>query len=256
MEADFYHILLGGLLVGAATSLVGAFMVAKRMALVGDALSHVALPGMGISLMLGLNPFLGAFFALFFALLFVFFVEKKTETFPEGLVGVIFTASLALGILITPESEIYESLFGSIEKITISELTYLIPLSLLTILVVFLISRKLTLIIISKELSASQKINIHFYNLIYLFLVGVVVAVGISFVGALLTGSLTVMPAMSAKNISNSMKSYLFLSCLFGTISFLIGISLSFLFSITAGPLIVIISFIIFLMTVFLKYLV
>src|SRR3972149_2293858 len=105
-----------GIFVGGASAYLGSFMVLKRMSLVGDALSHVALPGMAIAIALGLSPMLGAFVALIIATIGIWYFQETSEVYPEALVGVFFTASLAIGILITPEPDLLEALFGSIEK--------------------------------------------------------------------------------------------------------------------------------------------
>jgi len=61
MTTDILFILIIGALVGASSGYLGSFMVLKRMSLVGDALSHVALPGIALALTFGINPMLGAF---------------------------------------------------------------------------------------------------------------------------------------------------------------------------------------------------
>src|SRR3989338_7779942 len=111
--------LVTGSLIGLGAGYVGSFMVLRRMSLVGDALSHVALPGIAFSLLLNINPFFGAFTALFLAIVGIWFLEKKTELPSETLVGIFFTLSLAIGLLLTPEPELLEALFGNITKITI-----------------------------------------------------------------------------------------------------------------------------------------
>src|SRR3989337_4320364 len=117
METKLAFLIWVGSLVGASSGFLGSFMVLKRMSLVGDALSHVALPGMAIALTLSINPILGALVALFIAILGIWYLEEKSEIYPEALVGIFFTASLAIGILITPEPELLEALFGNLEKI-------------------------------------------------------------------------------------------------------------------------------------------
>ena len=106
-----------GILVGLGAGYLGSFMILKRMSLVGDALSHVALPGIAAALMFDVNPMLGALGALFIATLGIWYLGEHSEIYPEALVGVFFTASLSLGLLLTPEPELLEALFGDIDKI-------------------------------------------------------------------------------------------------------------------------------------------
>lgn len=102
MNSSLLFLLLVGALVGAASGYLGSFMVLKRMSLVGDALSHVALPGIAIALTFGINPMLGALVALFIATVGIWYLSEHSEVYPEALVGVFFTASLAIGLLLTP----------------------------------------------------------------------------------------------------------------------------------------------------------
>jgi len=158
---------------------------------------------------------------------------------------------LALGVLITPEAELLEALFGDIEKINLIEGTLTIALSLLIIVVTGLISKRMILGVISEELAESAGIAVSKLNLVYLFLVGMVVALGIRFVGTLLMGALVIVPAVSSKNVAGSIKDYYFYSIFFGVLSTAIGIVLTTMFHFSSGPMIVLTSVIIFIVTFF-----
>src|SRR3989344_1587194 len=123
------------ILIGLGAGYVGSFMVLRRMSLVGDALSHVALPGIAISLLFNINPFFGAFAALLLAIILIWILEKRTELPSETLVGIMFTLSLALGLLLTPEPELLEALFGDITQIQTIDLI----ITVVSTLVIFLI---------------------------------------------------------------------------------------------------------------------
>lgn len=246
-------LLLVGGFVGAAAGYLGSFMVLKRMSLVGDALSHVALPGMAIAIALQKSPILGAFIALTIAIVGIWFLEKKSTLYPETLVGIFFTTSLALGVLITPEPDLLEALFGNIEKITMIEGLLAIFLSVIMIITIKKISNKLILGIISEELAKSTGINISKINFIYLFLVGLVVALGVKFVGTLLMGALVIIPAASAKNISKTITNYYFFSIFFGITSAVIGVLIASFYHFSSGPIVVLTSIFFFIITYIVK---
>lgn len=248
-EGNLFFLLLIGAFVGAASGYLGSFMVVKRMSLVGDAMSHVALPGMAIALAIGASPILGAFVALTVAVILIWYLEKTSNIYPEGLVGLMFTASLAIGILVTPEPELLEALFGNIENITKVEGIIAIFLSILIVVISYSVSKKLLLGVISEELAKSTGVVSSKINFIYLFLVGLVVALGVKFVGTLLMGALVIIPAVSAKNISGGMKSYGFFSIAFGIVSATVGIFASRWLSFPTGPVVVLTSIAIFLAT-------
>ena len=238
---NLYFILIGGL-IGAVSGYIGSFMVIKRMSLVGDALSHVALPGIAIALMIGINPMLGAFIALAISIFGIWYLGEKTSIYSESLVGVFFTLSLAIGILITPEPEIFESLFGDIDNITKVDSLFIILGAFLIFIILYKISKQLMLTIVSEDLAKSQMVNVSKINLIYLLLVGVVVSLGVKFLGTLLTGALVIIPAVTAKNISLSSKKYQILSIFFGFVSSALGIILAKNFEVSSGPVVVLVA--------------
>jgi len=214
-------------------------MVLKRMSLVGDALSHVALPGIAVGLMFGINPMLGALAALLIATFGIWYLSEHSEIYPEALVGVFFTASLSLGLLLTPEPELLEALFGNIDKIGITDGIFTVIGAAIIFAVTFLISKKLLLGIVSEDLAKSQGVKMAKINLIYLLLVALVVALGVKFLGTLLTGAMVIIPAVAAKNIAKSIKSFQIFASFVGIISAVAGIMIARYFAIPSGPAVV-----------------
>lgn len=239
MITDILFLIIIGGVIGAVSGYLGSFMVIKRMSLVGDALSHVALPGIAIASMFGVNPMLGAFTALGFATVAIWYLSEKSEIYPEALVGIFFTASLAIGILITPELEIFEALFGDIDKVTRADGLAILAGSVLILVVTKMISKKLTLDIVSSDLSKTTYKNISLINLLYMLMVGLVITLGIKFLGTLLTGALVIIPAVTAKNLAGNLKSYQVISIICGVVSATIGVVVAKNFSLPSGPAIV-----------------
>lgn len=228
-------------------------MILRKMSLVGDALSHVALPGIALALMFKINPFIGAFAFLFMAVIGIWFLEQKSDTSTETLVGIFFTASLSLGILLTEELELLESLFGDITKVNIADMTTAVAFSLFAIFVINKISKELLLSTISNDLAMSAGIKTSRINLSFLMMVALVVALGIKIAGSLLTGALVIIPAAAAKNISDDFKNFSSLSLIFGAISAIVGVTLSSIFNYHPGPMIVLSGTTIFLITFVLR---
>lgn len=253
ISTNLLILLLVGSFVAVSSAYLGSYMVLKRMALVGDALSHVALPGIAIALALHYSPMLGAFVALTAAVIGVWYLEKNSNIYPEALVGIFFTTSLAIGILITPEPDLLEALFGNIEKINLAEGILAIIFSCLLIIITKLISKQLILGIISNELSRSLKISYDKINLIYLLLLGSIVALSVKFIGTLLVGALVIVPAAGAKNISKGIHQYHYYSVAFGVISSIAGILISTRYHISTGPIVVLASVFIFIITYLIK---
>ncbi len=235
--------------VAAAASLLGSFAVLKRMALVGDALSHVALPGLAIALLLNINPFIGALAFLLVAVLGIWAVQNKSTLPIDTIVGVFFTSSLALGALITPEHELLEALFGNILNLGWTESLVSVVISAALIAVVFALHKTITLNMISPEIAHSVGIRTKLMDLVYLLIFAVSVAQGIRFVGALMMGSLVIVPAASAKNISRSIRGYMKWSMIFGVAAAVLGIIISKIASQPPGPVFILLCSLFFVIT-------
>ena len=91
--------LVVGAFVGSTAGYLGSIMVSKHMALVGDALSHVALPGLALGILFNFNPFIGAFALLVITVIVTWYLQKSTTRSVEAIIGVLFVLALAIGII-------------------------------------------------------------------------------------------------------------------------------------------------------------
>jgi len=224
MDTNLLFLIFVGALVGASSGYLGSFMVLKRMSLVGDALSHVALPGMAIAITLAINPMLGALIALTLAVIGIWYLGEKSEIYPEA----------------------FESIGTMDGLITIAG-------AIVIFWATRLISKKLLLGVISEDLATSTGVNMPQVNLIYLLLVGLAVALGVKFVGTLLMGALVIVPAVSAKNLAKSISNFQFLASILGVLSIFFGILIAKWLGISSGPPVVLVSIAFFGLSYLLK---
>lgn len=250
MDITLFHILGAGALSAAAGGLLGSFALLRRMALVGDALSNVALPGIALGILFHFNPLLGSLAFLLLGTTLIWAVEHKTNLPVDTLVGVLFVLALAVGALLTPEQELLEALFGDISKLSATGFWISLLLGGVIIAALLALWRKLTLTMISLELSQSTGLRPHLIEFLFLTLFALVVALGITFTGVLLIGALIIIPAAIARNIASSMGAYMFLSALLGVLGAAGGILASYFFHIAPGPAFVILLGILFFLSV------
>lgn len=241
--------------IALAGSFLGVFIILRKMALVSDVMSHVALPGIAIALMLNINPFLGAFLALFLAVTFIVIIEKKYQFSIETLVGVFFTASLALGMLLMGDNleVLVESLFGDISKISTIDFWIGVFGSGLVFLITTIFFKRFTRVTFSKELSQSQGVETGKIDYLFLILFALIIGVGIKSVGVLLMGALTILPVSIAKNLGKSLKGMTLWALLFSVIMVLSGFVISRYFNVLVSPVIILIGAILFLFSLFIK---
>jgi ABC-type Mn2+/Zn2+ transport system permease subunit len=221
-------------------------MLSKHMALVGDALSHVALPGLALGMLFSFNAFIGAFLFLAASVIATWYLQKSTTLSIEAIIGVLFVLALSIGILITPKVDLLEALFGDVSKITLTDTIITVLVSLFVVFVTRRIYNRLAISMISKELALASRIKVERINLIFLLLVAIIVAVGIKEVGTLLVGAVVIVPAAAAKTISTTLSRYSLMSATFGLASATLGVVLSRYVNLPAGPLVVIVGTAIF----------
>jgi len=248
--------LIVGAAVGFAAGYLGSIMVLEKMALVGDALSHVALPGLALGVLLNFNPLLGGFMFLFVSAVVIWYLGRITKLSFETLVGAAFTLALAIGILLYGDNldALEAALFGDIAQVTVLITVAAVVISVAVVLLTRKIYKKIVLGLISEELATSKGISIAKTNLLYLLLVSVTVAIGIQITGTLLVGFLVVTPAAAARIVSLNMTRYLKLSALFGAVSAVSGVLLSSYFNVLPGPLVVISGVAIFAVALLIRW--
>lgn len=225
LDTVLYSLILS-IFVGVATGYLGSLMVLEKMALVGDALSHVALPGLAIGITFHFSPFLGAFAFLFVSAAIIWHIQRVTKISFEALVGAMFTLALAIGILIYGDNldALEAALFGDISQVSLLSTALAALVCVAAIVLTKVIYDKLVLAMISEDLAISKGIKVARVNLLYLLLVSVVVAIGIQIVGTLLVGFLVIVPAIAAKNLSSHMRGYSWLSAVFGAVAGFSGV--------------------------------
>jgi len=246
MESQFLQTILIAFAVGLASGSIGAFIILKRMALVGDALSHVAFPGIALALLYHIDPWWGVVSFLFIAAFLIWWLERKTSLPVEGLVGLLFVASLAAGILMISDIEAIESLFGNFFLMSFPALIlFLISACALAFLSYFL-ARRFIFVAVSEELASVARIG-NGYHLLFLIIFALIVSLGVKLVGTLLMGALTIIPPLIAKNIGRAMKTYIILSSAIGAGIAVSGVIIARYYGFLPGPTIVLLGIFIFI---------
>ena len=195
--------------IAAAAALVGCFAVMRRMALAADALSHVALPGVGIALALQWNPLLGAAVLLFFGAFLVWALEDTARLPTETLVGVLFSAALAIGSLMTSGEDLLDALLGRAGALSTGDVWFGLAGSALVIAIVVRQRHRLVIASVSPDLARTASVNVRRLNLLYLQMFALAIALGLRYLGVLLMGSLIIIPAATANRLSKNLSQML-----------------------------------------------
>jgi ABC-type Mn2+/Zn2+ transport system permease subunit len=228
-------------------------MLSKKMSVVAGPLAHLAFPGVALAIVYHFSFALGVFPFVIFGAILIWFLEKKTKLPMENLTAVIFAFGVGTSLLFLPIDQAEEALVGNIMKISGWETAMVTVLSVLVYLSVKRIYKKMILININEEIAIAKKINVSFYNLVYLLSIAVVVALGVYLVGGLITVALIAIPAGASRNISRSLPEYKFWAVVIGAVGTVLGILFSQAWGLPAGPTIIVIEAIIFSMSLVFK---
>jgi ABC-type Mn2+/Zn2+ transport system permease subunit len=239
--------------VAAAAGLVGVFAIMRRMTLAADAISHIALPGLGIAFLVQVNPLVGGAAALLIGAFIIWGIELRTKIATETVTGVIFSASLAIGSILTPEGELIDTLFGDVGKLTSVSAVVGLAAALVVAALVLGLKERLTLALVSDDLARTSGLNVARLNLVYLLLFVGTVLLGLNFLGILLMGSLIIVPAAASKNLAWSFTADLLISPLIAAVSVMAGLLLAAQFDLPLGPAIVSVAAAIFFASLLLR---
>jgi zinc transport system permease protein len=243
--------LLLALGMSAAAGLVGSIAVMRRMALASDALSHVALPGVAFALLLHISPLAGGVAALIVGTLLVWALEYRTRIPTEAVIGVLFSAALAAGSLMTSGEELLEALLGTPG----ASGRFDVALGLITtaLVIAFMVRARSRLVIrlVSPDLIGTLGVSVPRLDLLYLLAFALTVALGLRYLGVLLMGSLIIIPATTAMYLARDLRSMQIIAVVIAVGATLTGTIIGSRTSIQSGPLVIIVAAAPFLASLF-----
>jgi ABC-type Mn2+/Zn2+ transport system permease subunit len=244
MTADSY---LLSIAMAVAAGLVGCFAVMRRMSLAADPLSHVALPGIGIAMALGVHPIFGAVTALLFGALTVWMLQERAREATETIVGVVFSAALALGSLLTSGEELIDALFGGAGALNGAEIAFGLAAAAAIVFFIFARRHALVVMLVSPDVARTAGVNVERLNLLYLVTFALTIALGLRYLGVLLMGALIIIPAAAAKRFARNLNGMLAFAVAIALLATVSGIALASWLHRETGPLIVMIAVAVFL---------
>lgn len=239
-------------------AIIGTMIVNKKMAFFSDALGHSALAGIAIGVLLGISNINISMiiFAIIFALL-LNWVRNKTNYGADTIISVFSSIAIALGLAILAQSGNFNKyssyLVGDILNISTNEIIYLAVACILVLVFWKIIFNKLNAVSINPMLAKSKGIKVKLIENIFSIIIAVMVMISIRWIGILLINSMIILPAASSRNIAKNMRNYHGLAVCFSLFSGIAGLIISYYTNIPTGSMIIIISGLIYFITLGLK---
>ena len=251
--------LITGLAVAVTCSVIGLFLVLRRQALFGDAISHVAFGGIAIGLFINLYPIWTAFIVSIFGALGITKLRESTKIPPDSAIAVLLTSGLAVGVVLIGLAggftlDLYSFLFGSILLVSPQDTLTILVLSAAVLSIISVIYRKLLYVTFDEQQAKVSGIQVTNLNYLFIVLASITVITSIRLVGVLLISSLVVIPNITAIMFGKGFKKTLLISFLIAVYSVLGGIIISYYLNLAPGGTIVLMSIATFFATLIAKH--
>jgi zinc transport system permease protein len=230
----FSNAILSALLIGPLLGLLGTMVVVKRMAFFSQAIGNAALTGVAIGVMVGESytaPYVSMFsFCLLFGLVLKF-TQYRTSLSNDVLIGVFLAISLALGaslllfVSARINTHVMESvLFGSILTVNDTDLNVLLVVTIVSLAAGLPLYNQMLLGSLNPSLAAARSVPVRPLDYLFVVLVTIVTVACVKIIGAILVEALLIIPAAAARNISRSLRGFVWWSVGIATFACLAGI--------------------------------
>ncbi|MDN2668614.1 zinc ABC transporter permease subunit ZnuB [Vibrio sp. 14N.309.X.WAT.E.F5] len=237
--------ILAGLGIALIAGPLGSFVVWRKMAYFGDTLAHASLMGLALGFLFNINLYLALLICCLMLAVLLVTLQKQKLVATDTLLGILAHSALSLGLVAVSfldniRVDLMSYLFGDLLAVSPTDLVFIYAGAAVIGLVLAIFWRPLLSTTVNEDLAAVDGINIDLMRLILMLLVGIVIAVGMKFVGALIMTSLLIIPAATARKFANTPEQMAFLASVIGSIAVFGGLSLSWFYDTPAGPSVVI----------------
>ena len=235
--------LLASVLVGVSCAGLGAYVVLRRMAFIGDALAHTVLPGLVIAYLNNWNLTLGAMIAGGLTALGIGWLSQRDAVREDAAIGILFTGMFALGVMLMSTArsfrDLSQILFGNILGVTAGDVALIAAVALLILGVLALFHKELELTSFDPVYAESIGLRPDVVRYGLLFLLAFTIVMAIQAVGVLLTSALLVTPAAAAGLMTNRLPRMMLIAALISAFSALVGLYASYYLKVSSGGAIV-----------------
>jgi manganese/iron transport system permease protein len=242
-------------LVGAVCGLLSGFVTLKGWSLLGDALSHAVVPGVALAYLAGLPFILGAFTSGLLAAAAMSFVKIKSPVREDAVIGIVFTAFFALGLLLIslfPAAlDLKTIVFGNVLSISPGDVAQLVAISLLCLAILAVKWRDLLLFSFDPAQARVLGLNPRRLHLLLLLLLSATTVAALQAVGALLVVAMLITPGATAYLLTDRFGRMLLLGAAIGALTASAGAYASYFLDGATGGCIVVLQTLVFLSVFF-----
>lgn len=255
LDDFFIRSIVGGIGVATVVGPLGCFVIWRRLAYFGDTLSHSALLGVALALLLQINITLSVFITSVLVAFALLVLQKGQKLSSDTLLGLLAHSTIALGLIALSfmtwvRVDLMGFLFGDILSISKIDILIIWGGGLSVLVCLILVWKKLFAATVSPEIAEAEGLNPQRSNFFFMIMLSLVIAISMKIVGVMLLTALLIIPAASARHFSTTPEQMAVIAIFFGIFSVLIGLFSSLEFDMPAGPSIIVASLMLFLITI------
>lgn len=259
LEPEFMRrAFLAIIIISPLCAIMGIQMVNFRMAFFSDAISHSAFTGVALGILFNINPYWTMIIFCLLVGIGITKVKHLSEISVDTIIGIFFSASVALGIAIISAKKgltrnLQSFLYGDILSISNSEILWFLGLFILIVAFMIFSYNKLILMGINGDIAKVNGINVSAYDYLYAILLSLTIAFSIKAIGILLITAMLIIPAASGRNIAKNVRDMFWYPVIFATLSGVLGLSISYYLDIAISAAIILSAVVFFIITLIIK---
>ena len=247
----FVRGLLAATLVGGLCGLIGVYIVLRRMAYIGHGLSHAVFGGAVVSYVMSFNFFVGASIWGFLSALLITLTTRKRKIGTDAAIGIITTASFALGIALISRFKTFTrsfdaALFGNILGVSQGDLLAIVVVIVLTAVVLFFGYKLFLFATFDPEVARFYGVPTGWVDTMFSLVLAATIVVSMQVLGVTMIAAAIVIPPIVARLLTDSFKNMILLSTVIGAFCGLGGIYISFYVDVSSGASVVLFSALLF----------
>ena len=256
MFDDFFaRALIAGIGIAVVTGPLGCLVIWRRLSYFGDTLAHSALLGVTLAYAFSFNISLSVFIISGTVALLLISLQKRTKLAGDSLLGLLAHSSLAIGLVLigflsSIRFDLMGLLFGDILAVTTQDILIIWFGGLIILGILFYIWKSIFAATVNYDLAAAEGMKPDLSNFIFTILLAGVIAISIKMIGALLITGLLLIPAATARSLSNNPFQMVILSILVGITSVITGLFGSLELNTASGPSIVVAALVLFILSI------
>jgi len=238
---------MAGAILALLLASLGIFVTVRKMAFFGDGIAHSSLAGIAIAILAGVAPLPVALVWAVAVALLIWWLERNTRLPSDTVIGILFTASMALGVILMSRTSGYQPelisfLFGSILAIRTFDLVLIAGIGAAILTWLALSFRQLTFLSLSEDQAAISGVHVKTQTVVLYVALALATVLGVKILGIILVSALLILPSAVSRLLTSTLRSHVIMSLVLAELMVASGLAVSYLFDLPSGATVILVG--------------